>query len=218
MKLTFKDFISEGDVIKGNFGRNRDSKAAGGEVKTADFSKGKGVDNPGISIPKGYDRFEADGKKIIGIKGDKRTVVSTSTSEKLVRELVKIYNGGKSELTLTPITMTDAFGSSLMVAMQKEHVNFVEKPGYWEELDEKPITELKLRRLEKIYKEQTGHRFKVYSASEVFGISAKPPGPLLSTRKMPSEDNCIITFNDGTKYLVDTTQANTYIRMWLKVV
>jgi hypothetical protein len=104
-----------------------------------------------------------------------------------------------------------------MVAMQKEHVSFIEKPSYWEELDEKPITELKLRRLEKLYKEKTGKAFRVIPAKNIFGSDVKPSGPLRRVTTMPAEDNCIVTFDDGTKYLVDTTQANTYIRMWLKI-
>lgn len=203
-------------VIKADFGKKPSTGKGTGEVKKVDFTSGNSAKDMGIDIPKGYDRFEADGKKIIGIKGDKRTVVSTSSSEELVKELVKLYNGGKSG-SLKPVSLVDAFGSNLMVAMQKEHVMFIEKPSYWDELDEKPITELKFRRLEKIYKQQNGHGFKVYSAKEVYGSDVKPKGPLGDVKTMPREDNCVITFGDGSEYLVDTTQANTYIRMWLKI-
>src|ERR1039458_8574783 len=125
------------------------------EILKPDFSKGRGKDNPGIEIPKGFDRFRLDHKegsniaKIIGIKGNKEYVVSTGHLA-AERELVKIYNGGKSDKILTPISLMAAFGSKEMNALRAVGINFVEKPSHWTDVKNKhDIYELTLKKAEK---------------------------------------------------------------------
>ncbi len=189
-----------------------------GEVIKADFSKDKGVDNQGIEIPKGYDRFEVDGKKIIGIKGDKKSVVSTTSDERLAQELVRVYNGGKASTTMKPLSLLQAFGSREIAAADEVGIKLTEKPSYWEDFEadgfaaKNNIDQLKLKKLEK-----TVGKLKEYSGKEIYGTDEKPRGPLKTVLKMPSEDMFIVRFGDGTRYVADQTGARTYIRMWQKI-
>lgn len=194
------------------------AKVTEGEVINADFSKGKGVDNQGIEVPKGYDRFEVDGKKIVGIKGDKQTVVSITTDERLAQELVRVYNGGKASTSMKPLTMLQAFGSREVAAADAVGIKLTEKPSYWEDFEEggseahKNIDQVKLKRLEK-----TVGKLKEYSGKDIYGTDEKPLGPLKTVMKMPAEDMFIVRFSDGTRYVADQTGARTYIRMWQKI-
>lgn len=208
MKLTelFKELalLAEGEVIKGNFGK-------------------KTLKDTGIEIPKGYDRFEVGHKEgsnvgqVIGIKGTKKTVVSTGDI-RLVKHLVSAYNNdGKSDTAIEKISMIDAFGSAGMKAMAKLGIKFAEKPQ-WSDLEadgqygDRTVSAFKLKAAEKAI-----GKLKEYDAKDVFGSAVKKAGCLANVKKMPTEDVCIIKFSDGTRYLVDTTQANSYIRMWLKI-
>jgi hypothetical protein len=117
--------------------------------------------------------------------------------------------GARGEMT--PISMMQAFGSKEENALADNGIKFREKPGYWEELDDKPISEIALKKAEKII-----GKIKEYTAKEVYG-SDFVKGPQATCNKMPAENVVVIKFDDGRKYLADTTQANTYIRMWVKV-
>lgn len=189
-----------------------------GEVIKADFSKGKGVDNQGIEIPKGYDRFEVDGKRIVGFKGDKKFVISTTSDERLAQELVRVYNGGKASTTMKPVSLLQAFGSREMAAAEAVDIRLTEKPSYWEEFEEgghaakRNFDQLKLKKLEK-----TVGKLKEYSGKDIYGIDVKPRGPLRTVNTMPPEDMFIVRFSDGSRYVADKTGANTYIRMWQKI-
>ena len=191
---------------------------AEGEVVKADFSKGKGVESSGIEIPKGYDRFEVDDKKIIGIKGDKKTVVSATSDERLAQELVRIYNGGKASTTIKPMSLLQAFGSRDIAAADEAGIKLTEKPSYWEDFEgdgfaaKNNIDQLKLKRLEK-----TVGKLKEYSGKDIYGTDVKPRGPLKTVVKMPPEDMFIVRFSDGSRYVADQTGARTYIRMWQKI-
>lgn len=155
--------------------------------------------------------------KIIGIKGDKRVVISTGHLD-LVKELVKIYNGGKSTQSLKPISMVQAFGSPEMAALDDAGIQLTEKPSYWGDFDDsgyaakRNIHQVKLKKIEK-----TIGKLKEYDAKDVYG-TATPVGPLVKVQTMPAENMCIIKLGNGDRYLVDTTQARTYIRMWQKIV
>lgn len=121
-----------------------------------------------------------------------------------------------------PISMMQAFGSAEMNALDEVGIRLTEKPSYWDDFDgngfaaKRNIHEITLKRAEKA----VGRKFKVYKGTEVFGLIDKPRGPQVKTVMSPSdmEPMAIIEFGDGTRYLVDTTQANTYIRMWQKIV
>jgi hypothetical protein len=194
---------------------------AEGEVIRPDFSRGKGVENPNITAPKGYDRFEVDGKKIIGIKNGKKTIISTTSDERLTRELVMIYNGGKASTDLKPISMLQAFGSKQLAAAENMGIKLAEKPDYWEDFEEygfaaeNNFNEIKLKKLEKAI-----GKLKTYRGVDIYGKTAfgdKPRGPQVRTIFMPPEDMFIVKFDDGTRYVVDKTGAMTYIRNWQKI-
>jgi hypothetical protein len=192
-----------------------------GEVIRPDFSRGKSVENPNITAPRGYDRFEVDGKKIIGIKNSKKAVVSTTSDERLARELVMIYNGGKASTELKPISMLQAFGSKQLVDSEKMGIKLAEKPGHWDDFEEygfaakNNFNEIKLKKLEKAI-----GKLKTYRGVDIYGKTTfgdKPRGPLARTIFMPPEDMFIVKFDDGTRYVVDKTGAMTYIRNWQKI-
>ena len=109
------------------------------------------------------------------------------------------------------VTMLQAFGSREENALADNGIRFTEKPDSWTELSKAPISEILLKKAEKII-----GRIKEYSAKEVFGRDFIT-GPLVTVRTMPRESVVVIKFEDGRKYLVDTTQANTYIRMWVQI-
>ena len=202
-KMKVNELVNEGDVVKAKFGKSRGPER-----------------HAGIEVPKGYDRFEVDGKKIIGIKGNKRVVVSSTSDVALARELVKAHNNdGMSDIDLTPISMTQAFGSRELAALDYAGIKITEKPQYWEDFEgdgwaaEKNIHEVKLKKIEKLI-----GKLKVYTGKELFGTSNKPKGPLVSVTKMPEESMFIVHFtDDDSKYLADTTGASTYIRNWQKI-
>jgi hypothetical protein len=194
---------------------------AEGEVIRPDFSRGKGVENPNINAPKGYDRFESDGKKIIGIKDGKKTIVSTTSDERLARELVMIYNGGKVSTELKPISMLQAFGSKQLATAENMGIKLAEKPDHWADFEEygfaaeNNFNQIKLKKLEKAV-----GKLKTYKGVDIYGKTTfgdKPRGPQSRTIFMPSENMFIIKFDDGTRYVVDKTGAATYIRNWQKI-
>jgi hypothetical protein len=180
---------------------------------------GSGVDNPSVKIPKGYDRFELDhtaGRNvasIVGINGARKVRISAGPVE-LMRELVKVYNGGKSSVQLEPKSVMQATGSDEINALSGLNKKMCEKPGYWSELsdDDCTIDEVAVKRLEKALKKT----LPVYTGHDVYGPAGRPKNPQAEVRTMPSEMMFIIDI-DGDRYLVDRTGANSYIRSWLRI-
>lgn len=122
----------------------------------------------------------------------------------------------------TPISMMQAFGSKEMNILHDVGIKLSEKP-YWEDFEEggwaekRNINDLTLKKAEKAL----GRKFQVLTGKEVYGTDQKPKGALASVKNKDTStlpNMFIITFNDGTRYLVDSTQADTYIRMWQKIV
>ena len=204
--------LFEGDVIKG------------------DFSRGRGVDNSDVEVPPGFERFEVDSEKdrkyarIIGIKKDGKRVVVSVTDPRLAQELVKIYNGGKSSVSVKPVSLMSVFGSPELAALDEAGVRLAEKPDYWEDLEAEGfhgrkhglIDEVKLKRVEKII----GRKLKVLPSVEIYGVRAKPKSPHASVKAMPNDRMFIVAFEkpDGVeRYLADSTGAKTYIRFWSKI-
>lgn len=120
----------------------------------------------------------------------------------------------------TPMTMMQAFGSEEMNILHKVGIKLTEKPSYWEDFEEDGfaakdnIHELKLKKAEKAL----GGKFRVYKGTDIYGPVDKPKGPLATMKSGVRPNMFIIEFDDGSKYLVDVTQASTYIRMWQKIV
>ena len=117
-----------------------------------------------------------------------------------------------------PISLLSAFGGHKLQALNDANIHLLEKPNYWEELDEadgkyRPLTSFDIKRAEK----ELGEKIKIVDAKHIFGTNVKPRGPLHSYSVKPVDDLLIVLFNDGTRYLIDTTQAGTYARMWAKI-
>lgn len=123
----------------------------------------------------------------------------------------------------TPISMMQAFGSKEMNILHDAGITLSEKPSYWEDFErggyaeKHNIHDIKLKKAEKAL----GFKLPVLTGKEVYGTDAKPKGPQVKVSS-DNTDNLppmfIIAFSDDTRYLVDSTQANTYIRMWQKIV
>jgi hypothetical protein len=131
---------------------------------------------------------------------------------------VKIYNGGKSEHSVKPVTMLQAFGSKEINAFNDAGIKLAEKPDGWNAFEDGAYlakyayTELQLRRAEKAL----GHRLKVYTSKEIFGTSGRPRG-MLANADFPAEEMFIVDFGNNDRWIADTTGANTYIRNWAKL-
>ena len=192
--------LSEGEVIKANFG--------------------KPIRSTGIEVPDGFDRFEMEevsdnAAHVIGIKDGKRKKVSTGHPD-LVRALVDAYNrGGETSFDIQPIQ----FGSSEQLAMDKAGILMTEKPSYWSDFEgsgyaaKKNLNDLTLKNVEKIL----GRKIPVYTGMQIYGSDVKPRGPLATAKLVPDDSFIIVKFEDGTKYLAYTQEANTYIRTWQKI-
>jgi hypothetical protein len=198
-----------------------------GEVIKAKF--GKGVFTPkGIDVPQGFDRFEVDHREgdtvahIVGIKPNgSRVRISTTSSVEGARQLVKHYNGEKTDVDIKPVSPMRAFGSAELADLSDAGISLAEKPDYWESLEPESsmgkkyaIDQLKLKRIEKI----VGYKPEEYDSAHIFGYSGKPRGTSVKVKTMPEEQLFIVKFNDGSRYLADRTGAKTYIRFWAKIV
>jgi hypothetical protein len=119
----------------------------------------------------------------------------------------------KTEPTKT--SLLQAFGSEEMNALSALGKGMVEKPSYWEDLDDdnKTIDAVAVKRLEKTLKKT----LPVYTGIDVYGHTRKPKNPQAVVQMMPPEKMFIVDF-DGERYLVDRTGAKSYIRFWLRML
>jgi hypothetical protein len=113
-----------------------------------------------------------------------------------------------------PISMMAALGDEEGAALQEAGVHLAEKPDDWEYLDDHyVITPSKMRKVEEIL----GRELDRVAGETLFG-GVKPRGPLAQLSKEPKRGIFVIQFvQDGSKYLVNTLHANSYIRMWAKI-
>jgi hypothetical protein len=203
--MKVQEILNEGDVVKGNFG--------------------SGPKNDGIDIPKGYKSFKTEDSgpksaKLIGVKADGTEKVISTGHKELIVALAKEYNsGGKGGTGLQPISMMQAFGSKAMNILHDAGIHFMEKPDYFETLEKnegkyKPLNQVTFKKVEKELK-KAGMELSTFTSKEIYG--ADPRGPQVSFKHKPKADICVIEFSNGKRYLVDTTQANTYIRMWILI-
>lgn len=207
--MRFKDFLLEGDVIRGSFG------------------KGVSLDN--VDIPKGYKSFHTkkvgskDAAQIIGVKsnGDE-VVISTTSSSKLADTLVKYYTTGKTDSDIEPVAMSTLVGSNGYTIVKDLGFKFLEKPDYFSYVrSTRGIGETgvaKIKRAFKVY----GLELKEYSSEEIYGKHINNDDRLEYTTKntkwKPEEDIFIIVFSQtNNKYIVDQTGAKSYIRFWLYI-
>lgn len=124
------------------------------------------------------------------------------------------------------VTIAQAFGSKEYNMLHDLGIRFYEKPSYWDDLDRvaqsyKPLTSAQVEKAEKAI----GVPFKIYTQDKVFGSGqgkskdkdSKDGFWPMSDANMQKEPIYIVHMKDGSKYLVDGTMANSYIRMWAKI-
>lgn len=207
--MRLKEFLSEADVIKGNFG------------------KGQPLD--GVEIPKGYKSFytkkigNKDSAQIIGVKADgKEVVLSTTSSSKLANTLAKYYTTGKSAEDIKQISMSDTFGSSGYRIIKDLGFEFSEKVAHFTDVRlGRGIGAAGLAQIKKEFK-KNGFELKEYSSQEIYGKHVNDEDLLDYTTKntkwRPEEDIFIVVFNETeNKYIADQTGAKSYIRFWLYI-
>ena len=116
------------------------------------------------------------------------------------------------------------FGSAEYNKLRDMGIRFMEKPSYWSDLDHemqgyKPLTDKQVEKAERAL----GVPFKIYTQDKLFtgkkssNEEAKNGVMPLADANLPKEPIFIVHFKDGSRYLVDGTQANSYIRMWAKI-
>lgn len=170
-----------------------------------------------VDVPKGYASFYVrdagpSSAHIMGIRPDGRHVQVSTTSKELADILAKAYNqGGSSDVAITPVSMTQAFGSEAVRAFDGMGVRFAEKPESWEEIKRK--ASCSAAQLEKV-------------SSMLGGLAEMPPGeifvkhravePMDSTRDgLP--DTVVVVMPYGDRFVADRGGSRSYYRMWLYV-
>lgn len=129
-----------------------------------------------------------------------------------------LKNGAKLPAGAEPISMMQAFGSAEMNALDEVGIKLTEKPSYFDDFEgngyavKRNIHDLTLKKAEKAI----GRKFQELDAKDFYG-GTDPRGPLVKFTKEPPFKMGILKFQNGNRYLVDTTQASTYIRMWQKI-
>lgn len=132
------------------------------------------------------------------------------------------------ELLENKIDLSDIFASKIYNIVKKDiGVEFAEKPGYFSELKSaddiyKPISEIQLKKLQNILSKKNIPELKEYSSKKIYGPRGALDkdsgfGPLAAHQWLPKEGTFIIKFENGNRYLVDTSGAKSYIRMWLRI-
>lgn len=118
-----------------------------------------------------------------------------------------------------PMTLMQAFGSLAMNILHDAGINFLEKPGYFEELERpdgkyRPLNEVTFKKVMNTFRDANIH-IPVYSSDQIWG--GDPPWPQKKYINKPNDETILVRFNNGKTYLIDTTQAQTYARMWILV-
>jgi hypothetical protein len=184
---------------------------------------GKGAANPDVDIPQGYDSFYAkkignNGGMIIGVKSDgSEYKISTTSDIRLADALAKEYNsGGTADTGMQKLSMTQAFGTTGLNAIKDVGAEIIEKPSYYSYIQKRaPIDELQFKKIQK----RLGHEIPEYTTQEVFGKFVNDQDdsashPLNTVKWFPEEETFVLKFQTGSRYLVDTTGARSYIRNW----
>lgn len=192
-----------------------------GEVIRGRFGAGSG---DGIQPPPGYSSFYTRQIRdhvwaIMGITPNGQHVqISTTNSEALADALCKEYNSGGSAGTgIEQVSMVQAFGASDSQVLEQLGIVLREKPSDFSELDYKshayrPLSEFDIHRINRAL----GYSLDVMMVYDIY--DGVPSYPLDRVARMPLNEHVfIIDFDDGRRYLVDRSGANTYIRHWAKI-
>lgn len=124
-----------------------------------------------------------------------------------------------------PISLSKAFGSEGYNLLKDNGIKLIEKPSYWESLEQNRLGDLGFKKVEKLF-QQAGIDLPQYDAWEVFSIDpdVEPPmiGPLATVENMPPKGvfvirNLLYKVSGEAKtasFLVDNQGAESYIRFW----
>lgn len=169
-----------------------------------------------IDVPAGYDSFytkEAGptSAHIMGIRPDGRHVQVSTTSRELASILAKAYNqGGRSDVAIKPVSLTQAFGSDVVRAFDDMGVRFSEKPDSWDTVKEE--ASCSAAQLARVDSEVGG--IPEVSPEEVFtGSSKSPRGTIIPA----APATVVMTMPNGDRFLADRGGGTKYYRMWLHV-
>ena len=93
-------------------------------------------------------------------------------------------------------------------------VRFLEKPGYWSEIEDS-VSSSQLNDLEKVL----GKKLNTYKIDEILGNPEYPLSDLIHANLKPEDQvrgSSFIVFDPENKrrYLANTSGADNYIRMW----
>lgn len=146
-----------------------------------------------------------------------------------VRELLEgdVINIPIKKKDLEKVELSDIFSSQIYNIVKKDiGIEFAEKPGYFSDINNdsvyKQISEVQLRKLQNILVKKNLPALKEYSSKKIYGSRGLTDkdggfGPLASHQWLPNERTFIIKFDNGHRYLVDTSGAKSYIRTWLRI-
>lgn len=128
----------------------------------------------------------------------------------------KVQQGRKKSNT----DLMSHFGSDEYNMLRDMGIYFYEKPTYWEEIKGKyETTHAAIEKAEK----EIGVPFKIYTQDKIFtGKKSNSEDSIdgafpLSDADLPKEPVFIVHMKDGSMWLADGTQANSYIRMWARI-
>jgi len=127
-------------------------------------------------------------------------------------------------------SIAQAFGSEGYNILIDNGIKLIEKPSYWSDLERKPIGEVTLQKIKKLF-QQHGLDLPSFEAWEIYAIdpdnpNSVVPGPLSSIENMPLKGVFIIRdlpYKDDEgnikigNFIVDSQGANRYIRFWRKI-
>lgn len=170
-----------------------------------------------VPVPQGYDSFYtkkagATTSHIMGIKPDgSHHQISTANSE-LANILARAYNqGGSTSVQISPVSMTQAFGSDIEKFFEKLGIQFAEKPNSWEQIQKQSsVSAAELKKAE----EALGFLPQV-SALQFFMDSSNPHPMSDAKSNLPSTVK--LTMPNGATYIADRGGAKSYYRMWLYI-
>lgn len=121
-------------------------------------------------------------------------------------------------LEATTVAKGERIEDNDMGELYKAGLHFLEKP-YWAELDEprgkyKPWTAKDVQKAEAVM----GHKFERFKGAEIFTRGKNPESATgMGYIKHPEFQTAIIEWPDNTRYVIETSGANTYCRFWAKI-
>lgn len=160
-----------------------------------------------------------DIKRLRQLAGLNESVVKGPWGDKQVSQNIKtIQTGsGPQEVKSTPkkISLTQSFGSRAMNVAHDLGHPFQEKPSYFQSI-KRTFPRSKLAKLER----EIGFELDSFDIDEIMEMykgEYYPQGELINPPDWLDPVVIIHNHQDGHDYLADTTQANTYIRMWTRI-